>query len=214
MHQRLTLTLREQLSYYRRGGYPVQRLRSGSITTDAEKKQMFKRLQSEFTREKRRQYVFTSLCKVWWILWMLASVVKWEFSWKSVPMINTQKQSFKLNHNPLLVIKLLPLAQVQGNEKVTSSRQQATIPNFRLKQSILSSHNFRRISKCRGLRFRRRQKNISHDWGSDSVHSSKDVPTRKYLTAHANFSLNIINRFPIGSGHQISKLLADCRGQN
>lgn len=28
-------------------------------------------------------YVFTSLCKVWWILWMLASVVKWEFSWKS-----------------------------------------------------------------------------------------------------------------------------------
>lgn len=26
------------------------------------------------------QYAFTSLCKVWWILWMLASVVKWEFS--------------------------------------------------------------------------------------------------------------------------------------
>lgn len=36
MHQRLTLTLKEQLSYYRWGGYPVQRLLSGSITTDAE----------------------------------------------------------------------------------------------------------------------------------------------------------------------------------
>lgn len=30
------------------------------------------------------QRVFTSLCKVWWILWMPASVVKWEFSCKSI----------------------------------------------------------------------------------------------------------------------------------
>lgn len=65
------------------------------------------------------QYAFTSLCKVWWILWMLARVVKWEFSWKSG---EKKKQTSKVggmghSHQDRKKCMRLSLARVRSDQK-------------------------------------------------------------------------------------------------
>lgn len=92
------------------------------------------------------QCAFTSLCKVWWILWMLASVVKWEFSWKS------GARKIKTKWNARTKARKAPPTREHASKfgtstelpkKVTSWRKQATIRDFRLyRRSTKSPDSF------------------------------------------------------------------------